>query len=80
MSYSSSLRLCRHGNHVLIPKQRFCFLSVCNFQFAYPWKPCFVINWFPGINLSVAMYLPIRFLETAHMSQCFQIYYSKHWE
>jgi hypothetical protein len=45
------------------------FLSVCNFQFSYPWKPCSVTSWFPRINLSVVTYLPIRFLETAHMSQ-----------
>jgi hypothetical protein len=25
---------------------------------------------FPSINLSAAMHLPVRFLETAHMSQC----------
>jgi hypothetical protein len=57
------------GNHVLIPKQRFGFLSVYNFQSPYPWKPCSVISWFPEIKLFVATYLPIRFLETAHMSQ-----------
>jgi hypothetical protein len=45
------------------------FLSVYSFQFPYPWKPCFVISWFPGISLSVATCLPIRFLVTTHMSQ-----------
>jgi hypothetical protein len=69
MSYSSSVLLCCYGNYVLIPKQRFGFPSVYNFQFPYPWKPSFVIRWFPGINLSVATYLPVRFLETAHTSQ-----------
>jgi hypothetical protein len=44
MSYSSSVLLCYSGNHVLIPKQRFSFLSVYDFQFPYPWKPCFVIS------------------------------------
>jgi hypothetical protein len=38
------------------------FLSVYNFQFSYPWKPCSVISWFPRISLSVATYLSIRFL------------------
>jgi hypothetical protein len=56
-------------NRVLLPKQRLGFLSVYNFQFPYPWKLCSVISWFPRINLFVATYLPIRFLETAHMSQ-----------
>jgi hypothetical protein len=28
-----------------------------------------VTSWFPGINLSVATYLPICFLKAAHMSQ-----------
>jgi hypothetical protein len=45
------------------------FLSVYNFQFSYPGKPCSVNSWFPRINLSMATYLPIRFLETAHISQ-----------
>jgi hypothetical protein len=57
------------GNHVLIPKQRFGFLRVYNFQFPYPWKPFSVICWFPGISLSMATCLSICFLETAHMSQ-----------
>jgi hypothetical protein len=59
----------RLGNHVFISKQRFRFLSVYNFHFPYPWKPCSVTSWFPRINLSVATCLPIRFLETAQMSQ-----------
>jgi hypothetical protein len=42
------------------------------FQESYPWKPCSVISWFPGINLSMATCFPICFLETAHMSQYFQ--------
>jgi hypothetical protein len=50
-------------------KQRSGFLSVYNFQFPYPWKPCFIISWFAGINLSVATFLPIRFLETPLLSQ-----------
>jgi hypothetical protein len=66
----SSLMFCL-GNNVLIPKQRFGFLSVYNFRCPYPWKPCFLISWFPWINLSVATGLPIRFPETAHMSQYF---------
>jgi hypothetical protein len=40
-----------------------------NFQFSYSWKICSVTSWLPRINLSAATYLPIRFLETAHMSQ-----------
>jgi hypothetical protein len=67
-SYISSFLLCCHGNHVSIPKQRFGFLSVYNFQFPYPWKPCFVTSWFPRNNLSVVTYLPVCLLETAHMS------------
>jgi hypothetical protein len=59
----------RLGNHVLIPKQRFSFLCVYNFQFSYPWKPYSVTSLFPGINLSVATCFPILFLETADMSQ-----------
>jgi hypothetical protein len=64
----------RVGNRVFIPKQSFAFLSVYNFQCPYPWKACFEISWFPGINLSVATCLPIRFLETAYMSQYVHIY------
>jgi hypothetical protein len=45
------------------------FLSVYNFQCPYPRKPCTVTSWFPRLILPVATYLPIRFLETAHMSQ-----------
>jgi hypothetical protein len=59
--------------HVLIPKQWFGFLSVSNFQIPYPWKQCFVISWFPGINLSKATCLPIRFLQMAHMPQHFKM-------
>jgi hypothetical protein len=66
--YRSSWMHC-FWNHVLIPKQRFGFLSAYNFQCPYLWKPCFIISWFPRINLSVATCLPIRFLETANMSQ-----------
>jgi hypothetical protein len=44
-------------------------LSVYNFQCPYPWKACFEIISFPGINLSLATRLHIRFLEAAHMSQ-----------
>jgi hypothetical protein len=43
-------------------------LCVYNFQCLYSWKPCFEISWFPGNNLSVTTCLPIRFLETAHIS------------
>jgi hypothetical protein len=43
--------------------------NVHNFQFSYPWKPCSVTDWFSRISLSVATYLQISFLETAHMSQ-----------
>jgi hypothetical protein len=71
MSYSSSVLLCCNGNHVFILKQRFGFLSVSNFQFPYPWKPCLIMSWFPRNSLSVATYLPICFLETAHMSKYF---------
>jgi hypothetical protein len=42
--------------------------NVYNFQCSYPWKACFVIIWFPGINSSVATRLRISFLETAHVS------------
>jgi hypothetical protein len=42
---------------------------VHNFEFPYPWKPCSVITLFPGFNLSVVTGLPIRFLETTHISQ-----------
>jgi hypothetical protein len=45
------------------------FPSVHNFQFSYPWKTCSVTSWCPRINFSAATYLPIRFLETADMSQ-----------
>jgi hypothetical protein len=45
------------------------FPNVYNFQFPYLWKPCSVNSRFPRINLSMATCLPIRFLETAHMSQ-----------
>jgi hypothetical protein len=51
-----------------INSQATAWLSVSNFQFSYPWKLCFVINWFPRNKFSVATYFPIRFLETAHMS------------
>jgi hypothetical protein len=57
------------GNRVSIPKQRSGSVSVSNSQFRYPRKLCFVMTWFPGTSLSVAKCLPIRFLETAHMSQ-----------
>jgi hypothetical protein len=67
LHYCSRMRCL--GNHILIPKQRVGFLSVYNFQFPYPWKPCPVISWCPGIRPSVASCLLIRFLETAHMSQ-----------
>jgi hypothetical protein len=60
----------RHGNRVLVPKQRFSFLTIYNFHFPYPCKPYFEISWFPEINLPVATCLLIRFLETLHMSQC----------
>jgi hypothetical protein len=43
------------------------FLSINNFQCLYPWNSCFIISWFPGINLSAAMCLPIHLLETAHV-------------
>jgi hypothetical protein len=55
--------------YYVIPKQRFGFVSVYKFQFPYPWKPCFVTSWFPRNNFTVATYLPIGFVETAHMSQ-----------
>jgi hypothetical protein len=57
------------GNHVSIPKQWPGSLSVYNFPCLHPWKPCFEISWFPEVNLSVQMCVPISFLETAHMSQ-----------
>jgi hypothetical protein len=69
MSYSSSVLFVVTGIMFLIPKQRFCFLSVYNLQFPYPWNACFVISWFPGVNLSAETCLLIRFLETAHMSK-----------
>jgi hypothetical protein len=71
--YYCSSWMCCLGNHVLISKQRFGFLSVYNFQCLYPWKLCFVISWFPGISLSMATCLPIHFLEMAHMSQYVQL-------
>jgi hypothetical protein len=55
------------GNNVFIPKQPFRFLSFYNSHCPHLQKPCFVITWFLGINLSVATCLPIRFLETANM-------------
>jgi hypothetical protein len=39
------------------------FSQPYNFQFSYPRKPCSVTSCFPRINLPVAMFLPIRFLE-----------------
>jgi hypothetical protein len=69
VSYSSHVLVCCHENHVFIPKQRFGFLSVYNFQCPYPWKLCSVITWFPKNNLSVAVCLPILFLDTTHISQ-----------
>jgi hypothetical protein len=53
---------------VLTLKQQFGFLNVYNFQFPYPWKPCFVLSWFPGMNLSVATFAH-SYLEAAHVSQ-----------
>jgi hypothetical protein len=65
-------------NHVLIPRQRYGLLSVHKFQCPCLWKPCFVISWFPGINLFVATCMPIRFLETAHMSQYVILQFNLH--
>jgi hypothetical protein len=61
MSYSPSVPLYCHGNHVwvLIPKQRFGFLTVYNFQFPYPWKPWqHIANSFPrdGPHVTVSYY------------------------
>jgi hypothetical protein len=42
---------------------------VYSFQFSYLWKRSSATGWFPRISLSAAKHLPIRFLETAHMSQ-----------
>jgi hypothetical protein len=66
------LRTRCHGNEYSF-EAMVSFLSVYKFQSPYPRKPCSVSSWFPRINLSVATYLPIRFLETAHMSH----YHSK---
>lgn len=45
------------------------FSRVYKFQFSYLWKTCSIIIWFPRIKLCAEMYLPIRFIETAHVSQ-----------
>jgi hypothetical protein len=49
------------------------FSRVYNFQFSYRWKTRSVTRWFPRINLSAATHLPIRFLETAYMSQYLRV-------
>jgi hypothetical protein len=64
---ASCRKLCIHS-------QATVWFSKClQFPVSIPWKACFKISWCPGINLSVATCLPIRFLETAYMSQYIHI-------
>jgi hypothetical protein len=48
-----------------------CIHSQAMLWFPCPWKPCFLISWLPRKNISVTTCLPLRFLQTPHMSQCF---------